>query len=478
MASRTRGSIARAVTVQVLGRAVGTAVSFGTLALTVRYLAPAEYGLLVTAVVFTGVFEAFAELGVGTAVVRRASSGHGSLERLVGLSLGMSALYALPVAALAVVGGQLVYGSSPQVQVGIAVLSVGLVCTVLSSCYEPVCAVTVRFGALALADVLSRVLSLVLVVVVVSADLGLVALFAVNAAPPMVRLIVLVLWVRRHGRFRPVLALRPSLELLREGLPFAVIIAIGVLYFRVDGLLLSVLSEPVEVAAYGLAYRIIANLAVVPNFLAEAVFSTLSRTWHESPARFQPAAGASLEAIVVFAVPLAVFGVLLAEDLVLLVASAQYAGAATPVLQLLSVATAFAAVNRLQAQVLAAAHQQRFLVTLSSITLALNVALNVALIPSLGAPGAAIALLLTELFSTVVAAWRVHAVSGYVLRGTFACRLVLTVAVTLTAHLAAALALPGLPVLVVFAVVGLSYAGALAAFEPIRVRDVRSLARG
>ena len=71
-------AIARAVLLQLCGRVVGIVISFAQLYLTVRYLGPASYGLLVMVIVFVGVFEAFTELGVGTVIVRRVTAGQPS----------------------------------------------------------------------------------------------------------------------------------------------------------------------------------------------------------------------------------------------------------------------------------------------------------------------------------------------------------------------------------------------------------------
>src|SRR3954452_17523568 len=101
--------VMRGLMIQLVGRGVGLVLSVVTLTLTVRYLGASDYGVLVTVVAFAGLFETFVDLGVGTLIVRRVAGGSDSLERLVGLNLAMSFVYAGPLWLLATTAGILVY---------------------------------------------------------------------------------------------------------------------------------------------------------------------------------------------------------------------------------------------------------------------------------------------------------------------------------------------------------------------------------
>src|SRR6201994_2419048 len=107
-----RARIAHAVLIQLICRALGMLASVVSVAMTARYLGPGRYGQLTIAVAFIGMWTSLADLGIGTVIVRRVTSGRGDLERLVRVNSGLSLLYCVPLAALAAVCGLLIYSDA------------------------------------------------------------------------------------------------------------------------------------------------------------------------------------------------------------------------------------------------------------------------------------------------------------------------------------------------------------------------------
>ena len=92
--------IARAFSIQLICRALGMLASVVSVAMTARYLGPGRYGQLTIAIVFISLWVSLADLGVGTVIVRRVTSGRGDLERLVRVNSGLALVYCVPLAAL------------------------------------------------------------------------------------------------------------------------------------------------------------------------------------------------------------------------------------------------------------------------------------------------------------------------------------------------------------------------------------------
>ena len=83
------GAIARGVSMKFAARLMSVPLGIVTLGVSARYLGASEYGAVMAAVVFVGLFQ-FADLGIGTVVVRTAGGDPARLRRLVGLNLSMS----------------------------------------------------------------------------------------------------------------------------------------------------------------------------------------------------------------------------------------------------------------------------------------------------------------------------------------------------------------------------------------------------
>ncbi|GAC67483.1 flippase [Gordonia soli] len=409
---RTTGSgstitaIARAFAQQMAGRVGGTIASLATVALTTRTLGPENYGQLTAAVMFVTLWMSLTEFGVGEIIVRRVTDSQRSVRptvhRLVQVNLGISLTMSLPLMAVAMVSGILVYHNQPQVVGMLVIISVSLALTTLHTAFDPVFTVMMRFGAVALADFLGRVLTLGLTIGLVVADAPVYTYAFAQIIPPLGQLIIKAIAARRLGPLTPLFRGRESLGLLRESLPIALVLVIAVLYWRIDGVLLSVLSNPVEVGHFGLAYSIAFMATMVSELFLASTLSTTTRLFQSDRAAFGVFVRGVFEAMYFVAVPVAVVGAVLAGPLITLLSSDSFSDGA-PVLALLFLAAAITFLNGSASQALFAAHDQHFLLRLNAVTLTINIVLNVILIPLLGAVGAGIALVATEVIGFVVA---------------------------------------------------------------------------
>lgn len=377
-------------------RAVALVASVATLALSTRYLGISGYGLLTTAIVFVGLFEIGTDLGLTTVITRRVTADRGELAHLVGVSLAVKAVIGLPLVALSIVTGLLVYRDQPQAQAAVAIISLGLVATAWAKSYDPVFMVHVRFGAASAADLTARVLGLAATATVVHLDLGLLAMACVQLVTPLSKLFFTMLSARRLERLRPRFERAAALDLLREGVPFTVILVVGILYWRADGAILSWLSTPSEVGAYGVAYQLAFNLDVISAVFAAATLSTLTRWAATDLERFDRVVRLGYRLLLVVAVPIGVLGVPLARPILLAFSGPEFVDAATPVLRLFFVGVAIGFLNQHLTGALVSLHRQNFLLRLSLVNLAINIVLNIVLVPHLGALGAGVAMVSSQ----------------------------------------------------------------------------------
>jgi len=401
-------AIARGVAIQFIARAIALVASVVTLALSTRYLGIGQYGLLTTATVFVGLFEIGTDFGLATVITRRVSAAKGNLAHLVDVSLGLKLVISVPLVLLSIVIGLVVYRGQPQTQAAIAIISVGLLFTAVASSYDPVFMVHVRFGAASAADLTARAFGLVATVMVVHFDAGLLAMAAVQLVTPLSKFAFTALGARRLERLRPRFEVGAALSLLREGVPFTVIIVVGILYWRADGAILSWLSNPEEVGAYGVAYSLAFNLEVISIVFASSTLSTLSRHAASDVARFDESVRLGYRFLLVCAMPIAVLGVPLARPLLQAFAGNSFVETATPVLRLFFVGVAIAFLNQHLTTALVSLHKQNFLFRMSMVNLLINIGLNVALIPHYGALGAGISLVASQLSGLVVGGVALH----------------------------------------------------------------------
>jgi O-antigen/teichoic acid export membrane protein len=416
-------AIARGVALQVVARVSALPIAIVTLSIATRYLGEHQYGVMTTAIVFIGLFETLTSQGIGTVIVRRVSGrARASLARLVGIDLTLSLVYAVPLALTAASIGILTYKDDPEAQASIVVLSMGLICSAVASCFDAVFDVHVKYGPIATSEFFSRVATLGIALLVSWTDAGLLAMCAVQIIPNLIKMIVTGLAANRLTPLRPVASLDETTSLVKESIPFTLIMLIAVVYWRVDGVLLSLLTDTRQIAAYGLAYQLAFTLTMLPQVFSRTALSTINEGYASDPERFRRAVASGYRFLLLFAMPVAVLGVPLAGRVVDAVSSEEFTAAATPVLRLFFIACAISFLTSIISDAMVAAHQQRYLTTLSTVNLAVNIVLNAILIPHFGAVGCGIALIVTELSGVVFTQIRLRKVGvgpiplGYIVR--------------------------------------------------------------
>lgn len=401
-------SLARAFATQLGGRVVGMVASVGTIAITTRHLGVDGFGLLTTVIVFVGLWTSLTELGVGAVIVRRVSGGDGDLGTLMGVNLGLSIVYCLPLGVLAAASGVLVYLDRPELRAALVVVSASLVLNTVASCFKPIFVATVRFTAVALADVGSRVASLLATLVVVALDGGLVWFAVVQLAAPAVLLVVEGAAAFRLQRFPVRFDRRQSFALLRESLPQTGVLVIAVLYWRADAVILTLVGTPRDVGAYGIAFTAAFTLSVLASFYLSSSLAEMTTRFATDRASFGAFVASGVQAMAFLGLPIAVVGGVLAAPLITLLGSAEFSAAAALPFALLLCCVALTFFTGVLSQGLFAAHDQIFLLRLNVANLAGNVALNLVLAPLFGATGAASALVTSEVIGLTVASWRLR----------------------------------------------------------------------
>jgi O-antigen/teichoic acid export membrane protein len=179
-------------------------------------------------------------------------------------------------------------------------------------------------------------------------------------------------------------------RLLRRAAPFVLLTLLNVLYYRADMQILYVLSGCghahgnvgcVPVGEYGAAYRVLDILVII--FVASINTATLpafNRVVTESREALVRLARSSITLMLVFGVPVALFGAFYAPEALHVLGGRSYLVAA-PALAILIWAFPCFLVSSVLYNALYALHRQTVVTAAFGVTLVFNVALNLLLIP-------------------------------------------------------------------------------------------------
>ena len=198
-------------------------------------------------------------------------------------------------------------------------------------------------------------------------------------------------------KIRPCFNLRFWYFILKESMPIALTVTFGVIYVKIDIVMLSLIrGDNVEVGWYSAAVRIIELIHVIPAIIASAIFPIFSTLHKDSMDSLGKVYKTSFRYLLVVALPIVVGTLLLSDRIIDLVYGEEYVNA-IPVLRILVCSLIFVFVNYIFLNILVAADRQKINAIVTGICLFVNISLNMCLIPYYGYLGAAYATVITEI---------------------------------------------------------------------------------
>lgn len=402
----TGGSVAQAVAVSTGAQLVARAAHVGlnlvaSLAL-IRFLGPSGYGDYVFVFSFVTMWGLLSDFGLMKVAVRDMARD----EKAAAAILGTSVLGRLALALLCWLLAQsvlLLMGARTDLQLAVAIASLTLASDALLS-VTAVFQVRIALQYEALVSVVGQGLETAAIFWLISHDATFLQIVSVPVLGGVVAAGLAAAIAR--GRFQA--SVRFELwrlaGLLRDAAPVGLTLLLAVVNWRLDGVLLGAMATPTDVGLYGAAFKPVEYLMLGSAVLMNSMFPLLARWYRADPGRFRLAYCRGVDALLAVAVPIAVVLVLVAQPLVLVLYPPEFAPSALA-LQLLAVAFVFVVFNAWQGFTLLAGGHQRATLAYDAAALAVNVVLNLALIPRLGYMAPVVAAFATNLLASGCAVW-------------------------------------------------------------------------
>jgi len=439
-----------------------------------RRLGPVDYGKYMFAFALAEIFSVLGDFGLHEYSIRELARDPGLLRRrlpgILGLKTVLSSLSAVLMVALVPLLGK-------DASTSLAVAAFALAQIGYSWFYAATIAYSVRqdLHLQALLWLLEKAFFAAAGVAVITAGRGFVAVaFSNTAVRFAIGAAAVAIVLRRYGPFVLALDSRRWLGYLKAALPFGLIVAFYLVYFRVDSVMISFFRGDAEVGQYNAAYSLVSALMFIPSGLVAALFPRLAGVYRspgdDLDAPFQRAA----RWLLVLSLPMAVGAWLLADQLLVWMLDTTYLPAAAA-MRILAWTLPVWFITFLQGNLLTIIERQRAVALVGLVNMLANVMLNLAIIPRYGFAGAAATTLATEAIGM--------AQMFYLLR-----RNISLARVSLTAAPVAALsALMGLlvwlfrdelHVLLVIAIATVRYGTAVMGFGIIRPSELKGLLKG
>jgi O-antigen/teichoic acid export membrane protein len=194
-------------------------------------------------------------------------------------------------------------------------------------------------------------------------------------------------------------------SLLQSGMPYFLFSLFSVIYYRIDAVMLSVMTNDAVTGWYGGAYRFFDMVMLLPMIYKTAIFPVFAKLWKDEDGVLQDTISRSLKLILILGIPTAILIFAYAEQIIQLFMGLDEYGPSVLVLQIFALSIPIIYIDLIIGSVImGAANKQKGWAVVGFLAIFLNVGVNYLLIPYAqmtyqnGGLGAAVATFITELF--------------------------------------------------------------------------------
>jgi len=183
--------------------------------------------------------------------------------------------------------------------------------------------------------------------------------------------------------------------LLAMAIPLGIVFALNNLYFKIDSIMLYLMSGSYANGIYTAAYRVLETIVFVSVFFVASLTPYLSSYLDHKKNQARKLITVGTEIMLAVGSIITVAILFYSQEIILFLSGQEYLPAAVP-LTFIAFVTTFLYINSLLGQVLVLLDKRKMLITISSLILILNIGLNIYLIPQFTFVGTAASTLICE----------------------------------------------------------------------------------
>lgn len=394
MASYTN-RIAFNTVVQIIGKILTTAIAVVMLAYLARYLGVAGYGDYTTIFAFLGFFAILADMGLYTVAVRETAKHPEEAKKIMSNILSLRVIFALAFLFLAPLIGMMIPGYSTIIKLGIWVGTLSSFFILLNQVFASIFQEKLRMDRLVISDVSARLILFLLVLVFIKLGFSLEYFILANVIANLFLCVLSLAMSRRFLIFGFGFNYQYWKYILKEAIPLGIVIVLGLIYFKIDTVMLSIMKGSMAVGIYGAPYKILEILITIPSIFMGSVFPLAAKYLNNNDPRFKESFVKSFDFMSLMVLPIVFSIFILAKPIVLLILGEEFLASVLP-LRYLIFAVLIIFYGTIMGNFVVAANLQKKLVWIYIFSVFFNIVVNLILIPKYSYIGSSITTIATE----------------------------------------------------------------------------------
>ena len=400
----TAKQIAQNTIIQVMGKALTIAVALIGFGLMTRYLGQTGYGYFSTVYGFLTIFGILVDMGLQMTATQLISDPRENESQILGNALTirlLASLVFLAAAPLLV----LFFPYPALIKIGVALAAVGFVFSSLTSTLTSHFQKHLVMGKTVIADVLAKVIYLGAIALAIYFNLGLLGLIAAVILDSFLIFLILMYFASKKVLLKPSFDFAVWKKIFLKTWPIALTIALNLIYFKGDILIMSIFRSQAEVGLYGAPYKILEVLINIAYLFLGLILPLLSAAAAlKDFAKLKIIIQSAFDFLAIMTVPLIVGGYFLGRPLLVLMAGPEFA-VSGEIIKILLLATGAIYLAGLFGYAVVALDQQKKMIKFYALNAVVSIAGYLIFIPRYSYWGAAWMTVFTEVFILATAAW-------------------------------------------------------------------------
>lgn len=378
--------------IQILGKSVSWGLGIFTILLLTRYLGTKGYGNFTLAFTYVSFFATIADFGLQLAMVRELSQKK-QKEKEYGTFLWIKIILVLFSSLLA----DLILFFFPysfEVKIGILIAIAAVTVSGVTNYGNIIFQSRIRLDLITIIDILVKIFTVGFIVLFVLLKFNFYYIVSTILMGNVIGLFITIFFIKDTIFFSYDFRLAKQIILL--SLPIGVSTFLALAYFKIDTIMLSIMKGSSEVGLYSLAYKILENLILLWGFYMASVYPLLAQL-KDNKEKLRFLVKNSFFLAILGSIPIIIIGFILAP-LVINFFGGKAFNAAIPSLRILLFSIPFLFINSLFYNLLIVLNKNKFILVGMSLSLTVNILLNLYYIPSHGFIGASYVTVFSALF--------------------------------------------------------------------------------
>ena len=364
---------------------------------TARYLGPERYGTISFAIAFIGLFSILTDLGIQQLALREIARDKSLVGKYLGNIAVLKVFLTIITFGLIALTINLLKYPDPTVKV-VYLIALSTVLSAFSSMFSSVFQAFEKMEYSSIGSILNSASMLAGGLLAIYYGLSIMGFALIYVFSNALGLIYNIIIARRLG-ITPRLQVdyRFIKSLVRRALPFGIGGLFLVYYVWIARVMLSVMVNNEAVGYYSAAYNLMSSLNFVPSAFVASLFPLMAILYKGSDKSLDKVFRIGIKYMYMLALPMAVGVTLLGKEIITLIYGPKFLPSVMA-LDVLIWAEFFIFIDVLLGQMLFSINRERITMINAGIGAAINIGMNLVLIPRMGIVGAALATLSTEAF--------------------------------------------------------------------------------